>query len=57
MKLLDRIALERSVTLFLNFILAVLKLIIPRKDGDNTPSEPESVDKKRKWVPRWRRKK
>lgn len=48
MKLLDRIALSRSVKMLLDFILDIIKLFAPRSDGEQ-PQTPK--------VRRWRRKK
>jgi hypothetical protein len=53
MKLLDRIALQRLITLVLNFILAILKLFVPKAIEDIE----KPVDEQRKWIPRWRKKK
>ncbi len=53
MRLVDKIALQRLISLILNFILAILKLFAPKviEDIENP------IDKKRKWIPRWRKKK
>lgn len=45
MKLLDRISLERSIKMLLDFIVTVIKLFVPSKDGDK-PNKPR--------FPRWR---
>lgn len=45
MKLLDRISLERTIRMVLDFILAVIKIFVPSKDG----AKPR--------FPRWRIKK
>lgn len=45
MKLIDRISLERTIRMLLDFILAVIKIFVPSKDGDK-PNKP-------RW--RWRR--
>jgi hypothetical protein len=52
MKLLDRLALERLISLILNFILAILKLFAPKviKDAD------KPIDDRTKWIRRWRKK-
>jgi hypothetical protein len=55
MKLLDRIALQRLVSMILTFILAVLKLVIPNEtegdDGVDNP-EPDSKPKRKRLFPR-----
>ena len=53
MKLLDKIALQRLISLILNFILAVLKLVVPKVTEDI----PKPVEERRKWIPRWRKRK
>ena len=53
MRLLDRIALQRAISLILNFILAVLKILVPKATEDID----KPVDERRKWVPRWRKRK
>jgi hypothetical protein len=53
MRLLDRIALQRIVSMLLSFILAVLKIFAPTGIENTDTVEPE----KKKWRPRWRRKK
>lgn len=35
MKIMDRIALQRLISMLLTFLLAVLKIIVPQKTGDN----------------------
>lgn len=47
MKLLDKIALQRLISMILNFILAVLKLVVP-KPTDNDSAKP----KRRRIFPR-----
>lgn len=54
MKLLDRIALNRLINIIVNFILEVLKIFAPKKDGDEVIDIPEE---KRKPILPWRRKK
>jgi hypothetical protein len=55
MKLLDKIALNRAMILIGNFILSLIKTLMPhlKKEGDNpiplTPRPPL-------WKPRWRKK-
>lgn len=39
MKLLDRIALERGIKLIMGFIISIIKLFVPTKNGDK-PSKP-----------------
>ena len=51
MKLLDRIALQRLISMLLTFILAVLKLVAPKTIEDNNPEDDKKIR------PRWRRKK
>lgn len=53
MKLLDRIALQRLVSMLLTFIITVIKLFVPEPTGDDTIT-PEPEKKRR--LP-WRRKK
>ena len=50
MKLLDRIAIQKTVSMLLSFILAVLKIFAPHAVENGEPE-------KKKWQPRWRRKK
>jgi hypothetical protein len=52
MKLLDRIALQRLISMLLTFILAVLKMFAPKTIEDDS-----SVEDDKRWRPRWRRKK
>lgn len=52
MKLLDRIALERALSMILSFILTLIKMFVPSKTGnDDSAIKPD-----RKWKPRWRKK-
>lgn len=53
MRLLDKIALQRLISLILNFILAVLKLVVPKVTEDLR----KPVEERRKWIPRWRKRK
>ena len=53
MKLLDRIALNRLINIIVNFILEVIKIFAPKKDGEVVIDVPE----KRKPILPWRRKK
>ena len=53
MKLLDRIALDRALSMILSFILTVIKLFIPSKTGGVDPV----IKPDRKWKPRWRKEK
>ena len=53
MRLLDKIALQRLISLILGFILAVLKLVVPKVTEDLD----KPTDEKRKWIPRLRKKK
>lgn len=53
MKLLDRIALQRLISMLLTFILAVLKILVPKNTGDTDAI----IEDDKKWRPRWRRKK
>lgn len=50
MKLLDRISLQRSITLLLNFILEVIKLLVPKSVEDKNPNDGKKI-----WRPRWRK--
>lgn len=52
MRLLDKIALQRLISLLLSFILAVLKLFAPKVIEDID----KPVDERKKWIPRWRKK-
>jgi hypothetical protein len=49
MRLLDRIALQRLITLILNFILTLVKLFVPepKEDGD----EPQPKPPRKRWRP------
>ena len=52
MKLLDKIALHKLISLILSFVLAILKLVVPKSVEDiETPND------KRPWRPRWRKSK
>jgi len=51
MKLLDRIALERTVSMILSFILTIIKICLPAKPGNIDPV----IKPNRKWKPRWRK--
>lgn len=53
MRLIDRISLQRGISMLLDFILAVLKIFAPKNTDDGSVS----VDEDKKWRPRWRRKK
>jgi len=53
MKLLDRIALQRLISLILSFILAVLKLVVPKVTEDIE----KPLNERRKWFPKIRKKK
>jgi hypothetical protein len=53
MKLLDKIALQRLISLILSFILAVLKLVVPKVTEDIE----KPLDQRRKWFPKLRKKK
>jgi|688.fasta_scaffold196898_3 hypothetical protein len=56
MKLLDRIALQRLVSMILTFILAVLKLLVPQNTGNDSvdvpETDPESKPKRKRIFPR-----
>lgn len=45
MKLIDRISLQRAIKMLLDFILALIKILVPSKN-ENEPKKP-------KW--RWRK--
>jgi len=47
MKLLDRIALQRIVSMLLTFILAVLKLVVPEKTEANDNTDNPKPKRKR----------
>lgn len=53
MKLLDRIALERALSMILSFVLTLIKIFVPSKTGNDD----NAVKPDRKWKPKWRRKK
>lgn len=38
MKLLDRIAFERAISIILNFILSIIKIFVPSSMKDDTKS-------------------
>lgn len=46
MKLIDRISLNRAISLVLGFILSVIKIFAPNKTEDSTPS-PKPIRRKR----------
>jgi len=49
MRLLDKLALNRLVGMILTFVLSVIKLFIPKTNGDS-PSEPTVLPlRKRIW--------
>jgi hypothetical protein len=53
MKLIDRITLNRAVSMILNFILSVLKLFVSKKDKGNTdPIVPLPKPPLRKRIPK-----
>lgn len=52
MKLLDRIALERALSMVLSFILTLIKIFVPHKTGIDS----DEIKPDRKWKPRWRKK-
>ena len=53
MRLIDKIALNRLITLILNFILSVMKIFAPTTDSpDDTDNKPKP---KRKPLLPWRR--
>jgi hypothetical protein len=47
MRLIDRIALQRLISMFLTFILAVLKLIVPEKTETNDDIDNPKPKRKR----------
>lgn len=51
MKLLDKIALNRLISIIANFILGIIKIFAPRSVEDIKIPD---TDKKR-WKPRWRK--
>lgn len=46
MKLIDRISLNRAISLVLGFILSVIKIFAPNQTEDNIPS-PKPIRRKR----------
>ena len=52
MKLLDRIALDRALSMILSFILTVIKIFAPH----NTGTDSDVIKPNRKWNPKWRKK-
>ena len=52
MRLLDKLALQKLITLLLNFVLAIVKLFAPKAIED--VDVPEN---KKPWRPRWRKSK
>lgn len=52
MRLIDKIALNRLISVILNFILSVLKIFAPKSIEDVDVPKPD----KKPWKPRWRRK-
>lgn len=46
MKLIDRISLNRAVSLILGFIISMIKIFAPNKIEDNNPS-PKPLRRKR----------
>lgn len=51
MRFLDKLALNRLVSIILSFILSVIKLIAPKTDT-NSPIVPKPPIKRRKLFPR-----
>lgn len=51
MKLLDRIVLNRLISIITSFILGVLKIIAPKEIEEIEVPKPD-----KKWRPRWRKK-
>lgn len=51
MNILDKIALQRLISIVLSFILAILKLFVPKAIEDMD----KPVDERKKWIPRWRK--
>lgn len=49
MKLLDKIALNRLLSIIASFILGVLKIIAPKSVEEIEDPKPD-----RRWKPRWR---
>lgn len=53
MRFLDKLALNRLISIILSFILSVIKLITPsKKDTDNTPIIPLPPLKRKRLFPR-----
>jgi hypothetical protein len=53
MRLLDKIALNRLISIIASFILGVLKIIAPKNVEELDVPQPD----KPVWKPRWRKKK
>jgi hypothetical protein len=51
MRLIDKIALNRLLSIIASFILGVIKILVP-KDAD----EVDTPKPDKKWRPRWRKK-
>ena len=51
MKFLDKLALNRLISIILNFILSIIKIIAP-KDNNPAPPVPNPPLKRRPWFPR-----
>ena len=51
MKLLDKIALNRLLTIIASFILGVIKILAPKSVEEIDTPKPD-----KKWHPRWRKK-
>lgn len=49
MKLLDKIALNRLLSIIASFILGVIKILSPKSVEEIDPPKPD-----RRWKPRWR---
>ncbi len=52
MKFLDRIALNRLVSIILSFILSIIKIISPKTDNNPIIPLPKPPLKRRPWFPR-----
>jgi hypothetical protein len=51
MKFLDKLALNRLISIILSFILSIIKIIAP-KDNNPAPPVPKPPLKRRPWFPR-----
>lgn len=50
MRLLDRIALNRLLSIITGFLLAITKILISKSDIDQNPDEETKPERKRPWL-------